>query len=177
MKPAVVIEQHGTAAELRTAVFSPDLAHRYVLQIVWDEAKPLLIGLCLNPSKATHLINDPTVARCCRRALMLGFGGFVMLNAFAFRATEPADMKRAADPVGPENDRVLREWFFAAATRPGWAVMVGWGIHGAFRDRHLRVAELAQQSGMPLQCLGVTAGGQPRHPLYIGYDKPLIAWP
>lgn len=176
MRPDVLVEQHATPTELRTAVFSPDQAYRYVLQIVWDESRPLMIGLCLNPSKATHLVNDPTVERCCRRAMMLGFGGFVMLNAFAFRATEPADMKAAADPIGRENDRVLREWFTAAAER-GWTVMAGWGVHAVHRGRQDQVRDLLVASGVQAMCLGKTRDGAPRHPLYIGYAAPLLPWP
>lgn len=170
------VEQHATLTELRTAVFSKDMLNRLVLQIVWDESKPLLIGLCLNPSTATHLINDPTVNRMCVRALRRGCGGFVMLNIFAFRATEPDDMKRAADPVGYGNDEILKAWFTAAAER-GWTVMAGWGIHGGFMGRGAAVAALAEACGLQLVCLGATKAGDPRHPLYLPYEEPFRPWP
>ncbi|MHC5537917.1 DUF1643 domain-containing protein, partial [Singulisphaera rosea] len=42
-------------------------------------------------------------------------------NLFAFRATDPREMKRAEDPGGPENDRIGRE----AAREAGHEVRVG----------------------------------------------------
>jgi hypothetical protein len=58
--------------------------------------------IMLNPSTATEVQNDPTVERCERRARALGFGAFRVLNIFAWRATDPRDMRAAADPVGPQ---------------------------------------------------------------------------
>jgi hypothetical protein len=64
----------------------------------------------LNPSTADHRKLDPTLRRVRNFAQKWGLGGFVMLNLFAYRATEPRDMKRAEDPVGPKNDRYIRGW-------------------------------------------------------------------
>lgn len=33
------------------------------------------------------------------------------------------------------------------------------------------------RSGKPVMCFGVTSCGQPKHPLMLGYDTPLTAWP
>jgi hypothetical protein len=60
-----------------------------------------LVGL--NPSTADELRDDPTIRRCIRFAKDWGFDGLYMLNAFGFRETDPKEMKRATDPIGPEN--------------------------------------------------------------------------
>lgn len=65
----------------------------------------MFIGL--NPSTADGSEDDPTIRRCVAYAKMWGYRGLLMANLFAFRATEPADMLRAADPVGPSNDSAL----------------------------------------------------------------------
>jgi len=37
-----------------------------------------------------------------------GYGGVCMSNLFAYRATEPADMKAAENPVGTQNNKWLK---------------------------------------------------------------------
>ena len=122
----------------------------------------------LNPSTATELRNDPTIERCERRARRLGYPAFAIANLFAYRATDPRDLKRAADPVGPENDSLLRGWQAGAAL-----TLAAWGVHGAHRGRAQQV--LALLSG-PLHHLGLTRDGHPRHPLYVSYDTQPQLW-
>lgn len=87
----------------------------------------------------------------------------LILNLYAFRTPYPKVMKAAADPVGPENDRVLSE---ATGT-----VVAGWGTN-ADSTRVARALSLLPR----LHALGVTKEGHPRHPLYVPSDAPLIEW-
>lgn len=74
------------------AMFSSDRAYRYALFREWgEESKLVVIGL--NPSTADEYQDDPTIRRCIGYAKAWGHGGLVMLNLFAFRATQPGDMK------------------------------------------------------------------------------------
>lgn len=185
--PEVVVERHRSLTEERVALFSPDhdpadltkARYRYVLEITWDKAKPRLVACMLNPSTATHLENDPTIHRVSERARMLGFGGVIILNIFAWRDTKPERMKAAAkagaDVVGPENDRYIRIVFESAASA-GWVVLFGWGNHGSFLNRYQSVLELARAAGLQPQCLKVSSQNQPWHPLYCGYDWPMFAY-
>ena len=92
----------------------------------------------------------------------------IMLNLFAWRATQPADMKRAADPVGPDNDRWIAHWCSRVDR-----VMLGWGEHGAFQERDRQV--LAYLDRTKTYCLERNASGQPKHPLYVGkLVKPVL---
>jgi len=118
--------------------------------------------LGLNPSTADETQDDPTVRRCLGYAKQWGYGRMVMLNIFAFRATDPRVMKAAPDPVGPENDRYLLE-----ASRRAHLVVAAWGNHGAFRGRSKRVVEMLRQAGVELRCLKLTGQGEPGHPLYL----------
>ena len=61
----------------------------------------------LNPSTADETNDDPTIRRCISFAQAWGYEGLCMTNLFAFRATEPSDMMKSPDPVGPENDQAL----------------------------------------------------------------------
>lgn len=161
--------QKGDAAS--EAVYSDCERYRYSLTRVWDEAGPRVLFIMLNPSKATEVQNDPTVERCERRARVLGYGAFRVMNIFAWRETDPRLLRRAAEPVGPDNDRLLLEAL-------PWAdrVIAGWGVHGAHLDRGPRVAALLRGAGAGLHCLGLSKDGHPRHPLYIAYATPPQVW-
>lgn len=171
-------ETHRTLVEHRTAIFSTEdePLHRYWLEIKWDDRLPPIVAVMLNPSKATHLINDNTVERMFRRSMMLGAGSLIVLNAFAWRETDRLKMLKVADPVGPFCDEHIVLGLRAAKARGG-TVFVGWGNEGRHRDRHLRIIELLDQEGVQAFCLAKCANGMPQHPLYLGYDAPLIPWP
>lgn len=152
-----------------TAEFSPCRTWRYSLTRCWDETLPTIAFICLNPSTADETVNDPTVRRCIDYAQRWGFGRFVMLNLFAFRATDPGDMMAAVDPVGPENDWHIRMNFERVS-----AVVLAWGNDGAFRGRSRHVMKLlagARTRHTPrLECLTITGLGEPGHPLYLRKD-------
>jgi hypothetical protein len=166
----VLVRRHQKGDAASEAVYSGCEAYRYSLTRVWG-AGPKLGFVLLNPSTATEVQNDPTVERCERRARALGFGAFRVVNIFAFRATDPQDMRAAADPIGAGNDAALLEAL-------GWAdqVVCGWGGHGAHLGRGAAVEALLRQAARPLFHLGLTKGGQPKHPLYIGYAVQPQLW-
>ena len=125
----------------------------------------------LNPSTATEVQNDPTVERCERRARTLGFGAFRVCNIFAWRDTDPRAMRRAADPVGPENDAAI-----VAACHWADRIVCAWGTHGAHLDRGPAVEALMRATGRPLFHLGLSKDGHPKHPLYIAYATAPEPW-
>lgn len=153
------------------AVYSDCEKYRYTLTRVWDDAGTKALFVMLNPSTATEVQNDPTVERCERRARALGFGAFRVTNIFAWRDTDPQKMRKAADPVGPENDAAIRDGSF-------WAdqVICAWGTHGAHLDRGPAVEELLRRTNRPLYHLGLSQAGHPKHPLYIAYSQQPELW-
>ena len=154
-----------------SATYSHCESYRYDLTRTWDTDGPRLAFVMLNPSKATELHNDPTVERCERRARALGFGAFRVLNIFAWRDTDPRHMRAAADPVGPANDATIID------SLP-WAdqVVCAWGTHGAHLNRGPQVETMLRATDTPLHHLGLSKGGHPKHPLYIGYSVQPEQW-
>lgn len=144
------------------AVFSDCRKWRYRLWRVWDDRKPYANFLMLNPSTADEKVLDPTCTRCRNFAEAWGYGALIVTNLFAWRATEPDDMKAAADPVGPENDEHIIEVASAAGV-----VICAWGNHGTFKERVDRVLGLLKESGVQLHALKINGTGQPAHPLYL----------
>ncbi len=152
------------------AVYSDCEQYRYLLTRTWASGSKMLFVM-LNPSTATEVQNDPTVERCERRARALGHGAFRVTNIFAFRSTDPRAMRAAADPVGPDNDAAILDSL-------SWAdsILCAWGNHGLHLDRGAAVVDLLRKTGAPLFHLGLTGQGQPRHPLYVGYDQQPQLW-
>jgi hypothetical protein len=153
------------------AVYSDCETYRYSLTRVWEPEGQRLTYVMLNPSRATEVDNDPTVERCERRARTLGYGGFCVVNIFALRETDPKRMRRAPDPVGPDNDAIVIQ-------AVGWAdhVIAAWGTHGAHKGRGPEVAESLRKLDTPLFHLGLSKDGHPKHPLYIAYTQQPILW-
>lgn len=154
----------------RSADLSDCGTYRYRLIRQWSAFESLLPFIMLNPSTADADIDDPTIRRCVGFAHRLGFGGVGVWNLYAYRATKPADLWRAGDPIGPDNDRRLRN-LFQWAHIAGRPVVAAWGANAKpERVRHV----LAMDGAANLRCLGLTKQGAPRHPLYVSGDSPLV---
>lgn len=152
------------------ADFSECRTWRYALWRSWDwqgfANQVMFVGL--NPSTADETEDDPTIRRCIGFAKAWGYGGIIMMNAYAFRATDPKDMKAAIDPIGPENDEALSH-----RRKQVGLVIAAWGVH-CDPERERQVCEML---GSPVMCLGKTKAGRPKHPLYLRADtKPEVFW-
>lgn len=132
----------------------------------------------LNPSIANAVADDATIRRCRGFSTSFGADCFVVINLFAFCATDPKDLRGVADPVGPENDSA---WRLALDTRVG-PVIVGWGalspgwLSALARPRVAALVKLAEHMAIPLLCLGTCANGQPMHPLFVSASRALYRW-
>ena len=141
--------------------------YRYRLWRCWLPGAATAVWVMLNPSTADDVRDDPTIRRCIALARAWGFGGMEVVNLFGLRATRPVDLRAARDPVGPANDEAL-----VGAARRGDAVFAAWGIHGVPRAEAAR----ALLRDCAVWCLGVTRGGQPRHPLYVPAAVRPLRW-
>lgn len=149
--------------ERREAAFSDCMKYRYRLEICWDPNLKCLVTIGLNPSTADHLQDDPTIRKCKELARDMGYGSYMMLNAFAWRSTDYKALFRVPDPIGPGNTLdYLKTWC------DGAFVIACWGAHITEKPwRHYyRGMDIAK--AIPnLFCLQVTKSGHPQHPLYL----------
>lgn len=151
-----------------TATFSDDDAHRYSLAWIWDRALPPLVVCMLNPSTATHEKLDPTISGLIKRARAWGYGGVVVVNLFALRATDPRVMKMHPEPIGPDNDEAIRLAALTAKER-GVPIVAAWGAHGRHRDREAHVRRILGDCAVEVAAFQINADGTPKHPLYVGH--------
>lgn len=156
-----------------TAIISPCGRYRYVITrrvpqtLRW--VKPMLF-VCLNPSVADATVPDPTLTRCVGYADREKCTEVTIVNLFAFRATYPKDMRAAADPFGPDNRRHVEEQWIKHVSIG--VIVVAWGAQPFALRSDLR----KEMSGKGALCLGTTKAGEPRHPLMVRADQPLVPW-
>lgn len=156
----------------RSALLSDCRRYRYRLGRRWGGG-PFLLFAMLNPSKADDSIDDPTIRRCMRFAHDHGFAAIEVVNLFAFRATDPSDLKAAGYPVGPENDAHIRAVLRAQGEGGLGAVCVAWGDRARGLARPAQVLEFISDSGHEARCLAVTHHGLPGHPLMLAASNRL----
>ena len=158
----------------KAVTISPCGLYRYEL---WRdtsgfECEGLMAFVMLNPSTADASKDDPTIRRCMDFARRHHCDRMAVVNLFAYRATDPTALVRAADPVGPENDAHLRGVLSQADV-----VVAAWGAHKMVAHAGARVALVRSLARDRLRCLGTTSAGHPRHPLYLPATAPLTRWP
>ena len=158
-----VEQRQDLAGGIAAAVFdSTAREYRYLLTRTWDPKVKPLVFLMLNPSTADALEDDPTIRRCTSFAKRECAGGLVVVNLFGLRSTDPRALLHHPDPVGPLNDAFIRQAVAGAHT-----VIAAWGAAGVQQDRGQTVTAMLARMRAPVQCLGRTSTGQPRHPLYL----------
>lgn len=147
--------------------------YRYDLRRIWGTEEPIRVVnfIMLNPSTADAEQPDPTMTRCLNFARDWGYGALVITNLFAFRATDPQELRTRALIVGPLNDKFLLGW-----ARSSQLVVCAWGNHGTLRGAGAYVAKLLRADGIKLHALRITGLGQPQHPLYLPADSQPVLW-
>jgi hypothetical protein len=158
-----------------TAVFSLCKLYRYVLTRTWHLDRPTVVFCMLNPSTADAEQPDPTITRCLNFADTWGYGRLVVVNIFALRSTDPEGLRRATDPVGPENDRHLFEQTAGNVTICAWGATCSKWKSPRIMERPA-VATRAMQGAL-LHSLRLTKDGHPCHPLYLPGNLTPIIYP
>jgi len=153
----------------RSAHISTCGRYRYSLHRRWcgGDGRTVCFVMC-NPSTADGLVDDPTIRRCISFARAWGYSVLCVRNLFCLRATDPAELMTAADPIGPDGDVELVE------AKTADLLVAAWGAI-ALPHRRDQVA-LEMFAGKPLYVLALTKHGKPRHPLYVKGDAQPILW-
>lgn len=142
---------------IKDAVLSKDRKYRYALWRIWNEEKPRVMFICLNPSTADEVQDDPTLIRCISYSKLWGYGGVVISNLFAFRTTNPKELINVKYPVGNENDEWIKH-----LSKEAEIIVCAWGNLGEFLYRGQAVIDMFKE----IYCLKINKSGQPAHPLY-----------
>jgi hypothetical protein len=166
----MLIKHHNTLIQQSVAHFSPCEQYRYWLRRDWDLNRATISFLMLNPSTADEMQNDPTIERCQRRAISMGYGSMIIVNLFPFRMTDSTQLNTVENLLGDAQEAdncILRAAQVADIT------VCGWGKHPLAAPRGQAVIELLKSNNLhdQVKCLQRNADGSPQHPLYIAYSK------
>lgn len=159
-----------------TAIFGGiNDCYRYELRRIWDDKLPLLVVCMLNPSTADHRQNDPTILTLIHFAKLWGYGGILVVNLYAFRASQPAVMAAAPEPIGEHNHDHCRA-ALRYASHNGGKALAAWGAPSAINPFALlqQVARFTREAEIwtvDLVCLGTTSNGAPKHPMARGLHR------
>lgn len=99
-------------------LYSQDMVFRFAFGRWWgnDDVATTAIWVLLNPATGdTERRHRPTLDRCISWSRSAGYTGLVIVNLFAFRDTDPRNLRSAPDAVGPLNDEVFRVITMAVA--------------------------------------------------------------
>jgi hypothetical protein len=139
----------------KAAILSEDNLYRYQLSRIWDESKPPILFIMLNPSCADAAHDDPTIRRVIRFATSWGYGGVYVTNLYAFRSTDPKVLKHTDDPVGKENISYITHLIGMVDK-----VVYAWGNN---QKEPTWLSELVQTP----YCIDLSKKRIPKHPLYL----------
>jgi hypothetical protein len=162
-----------------SAVISACGLYRYELRRTIDGPfvnSGTVVWVLTNPSTADAQKDDPTIRKCRGFTRTWGYGQFLVVNAYALRATNPKELLRATDPFGPDNLATLSAAF---RLHGDVRVVLGWGdaLPKPLRSStSARILGMTAANGVAPMCLGRTQNGQPRHPLMLSYGTSLVPW-
>lgn len=146
------------------AKFSDCGRHRLLLWRIWDESKPLVMFIGLNPSTANAMSDDPTIRRVKSMAKNWGYGGVYMLNLFTYISTDPKQLNIS------DGNTVHSDFYLTTTADCVEKIICAWGNFKVFgRDKEVRsLFSLAY-------ALHINQNGSPKHPLYVKVDtKPIL---
>lgn len=158
-------------------------SHRYSLRQQVSAYLPnvprRLVTIGLNPSKASHLIDDRTIAKELKFARSWQMDTYEKVNFFPHRATDPLELLDAADPTGdPDNLACVLH-----ACRRASLIVCAWGgPYGPARldkmvvARAVVVLRALNAERLQLHVLKLTKDGIPRHTLYLKDSSTPVLW-
>jgi hypothetical protein len=153
---------------IRSADFSPCGQYRYRLQRIWDESKPAVAFIGLNPSTANGVKDDPTMRRVISFAKREGFGSVSMFNLFNVIGSKPKIILTHPDPLGPD----WIQWYQKCQAHE--VIIFCWGAFKQIASHGRASFMITSTPPGRAYCLGKTNEGHPCHPLFLPSNTPLI---
>lgn len=155
----------------RWATFSACRQYRYSLRRAWDDSKPKLVLVMMNPSTADEHDDDPTTTFCIRHVARRyeKYGRYEAVNLYPIVGSDPEIIKECPIHVHQRNERRIMH-----AASSADSIIVAWGKAGQHDSRAFRVAHMLRHHD--LYCFGKNKDGSPRFPRALKKDVPVVLW-
>lgn len=137
--------------------------HRLYLWRIWDESKPLLMVIGLNPSTANADTDDPTIRKVKAIAKHNGYGGVYMTNLFTYISTDPNQLDMVLGNHQTSDDILQR------IRKLCDHVCMAWGNFDVYK-RDDEVKKMFPQA----LALKTNKNGSPKHPLYCKNESSFV---
>lgn len=138
--------------------------HRLFLTRVWNDDKPIVCFIGLNPSTANEHDNDATINRLIGFADYNGYGGIYMLNLFTLVTSKPDELVNEAYHNLYPN---WRKYFIEAQQKCDAFVFMYGDIARKTKEHGKERIEWMRKHISQPKCFKVTQRGYPIHPLYL----------
>jgi len=146
----------------RHALLSKDKKYRYSLKRIWDNDKPKVLFIMLNPSLADNYQDDPTIRRLIKFAKLYGYGGFYVGNLFSYITPYPSELLDKDLMFSKKNIHEIKKMTGLIKD-----VVYCWG--NSFEE-----PEWLKQIISNPKCFGKNKNKTPKHPLYLSYNHKLV---
>lgn len=173
-----------------SAIISPCGLYRYRLERDCGmpfEGSKTFAYFGINPSTADSTLDDATVRKWKGFTVRNGGHRFIVGNAFAFRSTDVGGLRAhyistlgggGSGLLHSQSEREVSYWAQIAADAD--VLVPCWGnsakVPAQLRGRLAFLLGFLAETGKPIMHFGLTASGDPKHPLMLGYDTPLAPW-
>lgn len=118
----------------------------------------------LNPSTADASVDDATITRCIGFAKLWGYGGLYVGNLWAYRATDPKELKHSPEIKLNPKLREINNMHIINMALQCDDVIFAWGTDKNATDD--RVDYMKHRFPTP-KAITISMHGKPCHPLYL----------
>lgn len=131
--------------------------YQYSLWRIWDDSKPLVMFIGLNPATINAGPKNPTIRRAGAIAQNLGYGGFYFCNCFAYISANPKELHAETLAATIKNADVIKRVAASCAD-----IIFAWGNFKEAKQTGIKLIQAFPQA----KVLGLNKNGSPKHPLF-----------
>jgi len=160
---------------MSSAIFNRDRTRRHLLVRDIADKGPVVGFFGVNASTADEEQEDQTTRKWNGFSERNGFSRYMVANPFDLIATDVNELWAHPMPCSRANPRYIRRVLDEAEI-----LIPCWGNRGKLpKQLWPKLEELKQMifaTMKPVLIFGLTQSGDPKHPLMLGYDTPLVEW-
>ena len=146
--------------------------YRYSLMRQWDNTKPFVLWIMLNPSTADACDDDNTIRKIVKISKHNGYGGLYVGNVYAYRTKNPSELFK---DQGINYAGAYNYLYIQARLCNCESVVLACGRLVKHNDLK-KLYNMIEIYEKQIFCLGYNKDGTPGHPLYQRDDSIFVKY-